>query len=129
MSRSGSDVSQGQQGDCVSMQGRMNTIENHSQPDIVWFEPDFSSICSVGKRPFWGTIKFEYRPQGQLLEFISVEEWITTLSSQELVIEDIARLAFEEASRVLGDIPLRITVSARTTVHAPVMAQISRGGW
>ena len=111
------------------MQGGMKTIPNEQGLDLVWFEPEFSSICSVGERPFWGTVRFEYRPGKNLLEFISVEQWLVNLASRELVIEDVAHLAFEEASRVLGDIPLRITVSARTTVHAPAGAQISRGEW
>ena len=107
----------------------MDTITNTARIDYIRFEPGFSSICSIQKKPFWGTIIIEYRPVDRLLEFVSVENWITTLASQELTIEDVTRLTFDEVTRVLGDIPLRITVSARTTVHAPVSATIERGRW
>lgn len=111
------------------MQGSITTIPNTPRINLGWFVPVFSSVCSVGKRPFWGTIKIEYKPQDQLLEFVSVEEWIATLALQSVTIEDVARLAFDEVTRALGDIPLRITVSARTTVHAPAGAIIERGSW
>lgn len=61
------------------------------------------------------------------MEFVSVEQWIATLANTRLTIEDVARLAFDEATRALGDIPLRVNVSARTTVHAPASAEIKRG--
>lgn len=105
----------------------IKTIQMDAPPDIIEFEPEFSAICSIGKRPFWGKIKIKYRPmKGTILEFVSVEEWINSLANEVLTIEDLARLAFNEVSRVLGDIPLQIEVFARTTVHAPASATISR---
>lgn len=111
------------------MQSHIATISNISHIAMGWFSPKFSAICSVGQRPFWGTIRIEYRPSTQLLEFVSVENWIATLALQSVTIEDVARLTFDEVTRALGDIPLRITVFARTTVHAPAGAIIERGTW
>ena len=103
----------------------MKTISNKSKVDKVIFRPEFSAICSVGKKPFWGNIKITYYPGGEILEFCSVEEYIKTLANQSVTIEDITRIVFDECLRVLGDIPLRVIVSARTTVHAPASAEIS----
>lgn len=107
----------------------METIPNRAGVTAVTFEPPFFAMCSISGKPFWGTIKIEYRPGSRLLEFISVEAWISTLASQEVTIEEVARIAFDEVSQALGDIPLRVTVSARTTVHAPVSAEIRKGDW
>lgn len=109
--------------------GGMKTIPNESGVTSVTFEPSFSAICSIGKAPFGGTIKIEYKPGTKLLEFISVEAWIATLTAQEVTIEEVTRLTFDAVLRVLGDIPLRVTVFARTTVHAPVSAKIAKGDW
>lgn len=107
----------------------MNVIPNTSHVDGVWFEPEFSAICSIGKRPFWGRMRIEYRPTDLLLEFVSVETFVHALANNSLTIEDLVRTVFDECVRVLGDIPLRVTCNARTTVHAPVGAQIKRGEW
>jgi len=104
----------------------MDTIANVFGGMTIRFEPSFSAICFIGRKPFWGTIQIEYKPDDRLLEFVSIEEWLGILGDQHVVIEEVARLTFDEVTRVLGDIPLRITVSARTTVHAPASAQISR---
>jgi len=104
-------------------------IPNISQVQYVWFEPTFSAICSVGLKPFWGKVKIEYKPQDVLLEFVSVEDFIKALGTRSVTIEDVTRLIFDEVSRALGDIPVRVTVTAETTVHAPAGAQIQRGDW
>ena len=89
----------------------------------------YSAICSVGKKPFWGTVLIEYKPQDLLLEFVSVEDFVKSLGTQSIIIEDVAQLVFYEISRALGDIPLRVSVNARTTVHAPVYVQKKQGDW
>ena len=57
---------------------------------------------------------------------MSAEAFVKDLSEIECTIEEAARIVFDECSRVLGDIPLRVTVFARTTVHAPTSAEIQR---
>ena len=104
-------------------------VENSSKVGLVWFTVPFSAVCSIGKLPFWGKIKIEYRPNTQLLEFVSTENYIKSLGNQSVTIEDVTRLVFDMVSRALGDIPLRVTVTAETTVHAPAGAQIQRGDW
>jgi len=111
------------------MQSEIATIPNTSVVDLVWFEPKYSAICRVGQRPFHGTVRIEYRPVNELIEFVSVERFIHDLASKHIVIEDVARLIFDEITRALGDIPLRIIVTGRTTVHAPAGASIQRGEW
>lgn len=108
----------------------MNIVPNSQRVDYIRFSPAFSVMaCKLGHAPFYGTIEIEYRPTDKLLEFISAEDCIKQFGTMMLTIEDVARLAFDEAARALGDIPLRVTVNARTTVHAPVTAQIKQGDW
>lgn len=106
----------------------IETIPNHANVTRVEFYPKFSAICTVGKAPFWGTVHITYEPTagGALLEFESVEKFLKTLNNQSLVIEEVARVVFDELAGVLGDIPIRVKVSARTTVHAPASAEVSK---
>lgn len=90
---------------------------------------EYSAICSVGRKPFWGTALIEYKPDDMILEFESVDTFVHSLGERHLIIEDVARLVFDELRRVLGDIALRVTVSARTTVHSPVLVKIEEGDW
>jgi len=109
------------------MRSNIDTIANTARVDQVEYHPEFSTICSVGKRPFWGTIDIRFRPGQYLLEFESFDTWLATLANESMVIEDVARRAFDVLSEALGDIPLRVAVHARTTVHAPASAIIERG--
>ncbi len=102
-------------------------IKNTSRIDTIRYSPDFSTICSVGKAPFHGTIEISYSPQDNLLEFESFEQWLFGFANQSMTIEDLCRLVFDTLTEALGDIPLSVTVHARTTVHAPVSANITRG--
>lgn len=104
-----------------------DTIPNTARVGRIQYTPEYAVICSVGKEPFHGTIEITYAPGERLLEFASFEAWLSTFARQEMTIEDLARVTFDELTRVLGDIPLRVTVNARTTVHAPVSATIERG--
>lgn len=107
----------------------MKVIDNTAQVSLVSYKPEFSAVCSIGEVSFYGVIVIKYRPLQSLLEFVSVDEWIMGLAYKKVTIEEVTRLTFDEVTRVLGDIPLCVTVHARTTVHAPVSAQIIRGEW
>lgn len=102
-------------------------IPNESMVHLVNYEPPFSTVCSIGKAPFCGTIEIKFKPGDLLLEFESFEIWLFTLSNQSMTIEDLCRLVFDQLTGALGNIPMSVTVHAKTTVHAPVSAQIKRG--
>ena len=104
------------------------TVPNKSQVSLVRYTTDFSAVCSINNKPIWGSIGFEYAPKEVLLELMSVDEWSQQLTTEKLLAEDVARLAFDEARRVLGDIFLRINVYVETTAHGPVEALIEGGG-
>jgi NADPH-dependent 7-cyano-7-deazaguanine reductase QueF len=103
------------------------TIPNSSQVQLITYTPSFSTICSVGKAPFWGNIAITYKPEQKLLEFEAFEVWLFSLATQQMTIEDLCRLVFNKLTEVLGDIPLAVTVNAMTTVHAPASATIKQG--
>lgn len=103
-------------------------IPNASQVSLVRYATEFSAICSINNAPIWGTIEFEYAPEEVLLELMSVDRWSQQLTIKQLLAEDVARLAFDEARRVLGDIFLRVSVCVDTTAHAPVEVLIEGGG-
>ena len=102
----------------------MKTIPNTAAVEQVTFHAQFSALCSVGHRPFWGDVRFRYQPSAQILEFVSVEEKLNTLANQSVTIEDVARFAFNEARCALGHVPLEVVVFANTTVHGPAEAII-----
>jgi len=103
-------------------------IPNKSKVSLVRYSTEFSAICSINQQPIWGAIEFEYAPREVLLELMSVDEWSQQLTAKQLLAEDVARLAFDEARRVLGDIYLRVSVLVNTTAHAPVEVLIEGGG-
>jgi|WetSurMetagenome_2_1015567.scaffolds.fasta_scaffold238490_2 NADPH-dependent 7-cyano-7-deazaguanine reductase QueF len=102
------------------------TIENKPKVMHITYTPPFSAVCSIGLAPFHGTIEIEYSPQERLLEFESFEDWLRSIANRKMTIEELARLTFDHLSVALGDIRLRVTVKAQTTVHAPVEATIER---
>jgi len=106
------------------MSSAILTIPNTAKVALINYTPAYATICSVGKAPFHGTIDITYEPAEVLLEFMSFEVWLRSLATEQMTIEDLARRAFNELRSVLGDIPLRVTVHAETTVHAPVSATI-----
>jgi len=110
------------------MSTQVTTIPNDSRVKEVQYSPQFSAVCSVGKAPFWGEILIKYKPQDKLLEFESFESWLRENSLTRTTIEGFCRLVFDVLCEVLGDISLSVTVTARTTVHAPVSAIISQTG-
>lgn len=103
----------------------IDTIPNSSNISVIEYYPDYSVICSIGKEAFHGTIEITYYPQDTMLEFMSFESWLKSLALQEMTIEDLCRLVFDQLKTALGDIPLAVTVTAKTTVHAPVRATIT----
>lgn len=105
---------------------KIATITNFSEVTKVSYHPDFSAFCSIGEAPFFGTIEITYYPVKRLLEFESFERWLFDLSNKRMTIEDLARLVFDELTDALGDIPLSVTVNARTTVHARASATVER---
>lgn len=104
----------------------IQTIPNTPQVDRVQFTPTFSTICSVGKAPFWGTITIVFHPSDRLLEFESFEVWLHSMAKDEQTIEDLCRVVFDALTQVLGFGRLFVEVNASTTVHAPASVTIER---
>ena len=109
----------------MSKEKNFKTIPNEPKVTILRYEPKYATICSIGKEEFTGTILIEFHPDLLLLEFMSFEEWLRSLIKREMTIEELCRLVFDELLAALGDIPLVVTVTAKTTVHAPVRATVS----
>lgn len=102
----------------------ITTIPNDTKITRIQYHPRFSVICSIGKAPFHGVIDVSYSPDDKLLEFESFETWLFSLANQSMTIEDLCRLVFDELQNALDCKSLTVTVSAETTVHAPVSATI-----
>lgn len=105
----------------------IETIPNTTGVQRVEYAPEFSVICSVGLAPFHGMIEITFEPVDRLLEFESFERWLKSIALESMTVEDLCRLVLDELRRALGDIPVRVFVRARTTVHAPVGAMIQKG--
>lgn len=97
-----------------------DTIENRYAGIIIRYTPQVEVPCAVTGVPFRGRLRIEYAPDKYLLEYCSFERWLRSLSEQPALIEELGRLVYDKLREALGDIPLRVTLSARTTVHSPV---------
>lgn len=105
----------------------IKTVSNKTNVQHIKYCPNYSTVCSIGQASFWGEMEIVYKPSSKLLEFESFEKWLKTLTLKQLTIEDLCRLVFDTLSEVFGDIPLSVTIHAKTTVHAPVSATIKQG--
>lgn len=101
-----------------------STIPNDSNIRDIEYHPHYSCICSVGKTPFHGTMDIYFRPISHLLEFMSFEEWLLTLSNKPMTIEELTRLVYNELEKILKPTSLHVTVHAETVVHGRVSAGI-----
>ena len=106
--------------------GEVMTIPNDAGELRVEYAPEFSTLCSVGRRPFYGTLRIAFEPGDLLLEFEAFERWLASLALQSFTIESLCRTVFDKLTDVLGDVPLSVAAEACTTVHAPVTATIER---
>jgi NADPH-dependent 7-cyano-7-deazaguanine reductase QueF len=102
------------------------TIPNDCGWILVKYHPEYSTLCTIGKRPFYGHIDIEFFPEELLLEFGAFETWLHGIALSENTVESLCRGVFDLLTNKLGEIPLRVEVHAKTTVHAPVSAIIER---
>lgn len=94
-------------------------------PHLVTLTTPFSSVCSVGMKPFWGTIEVVYAPEtNRLIEFVSLEEFIEGFAGQRTTIEEVCRLVEREITTNYNPDYLKVTVRASTTVHGDAVATI-----
>lgn len=106
------------------------TFKMTHPPTQISYHPDFEANCSIGKEKFQGCCFISYEPTNLLIEFESFEKWLRKeMEKEPITIEESARRIFHALIAELGDIPLQVTVSARTTVHASVEAHYSTEKW
>jgi len=107
------------------------TIEMKNPPTEISFHPDFKAHCKIGGKIFHGDCYITYCPtKDTLIEFESFEDWLgKEMMRESITIEEAAYRIYCAMVAALGDIPLQVTVSARTTVHAPVEAHYSNAKW
>lgn len=105
-------------------------FEMENPPTEVSYHPDIRPFCRIGQAIFDGELYISFRPDKRLLEFESFERWLRKeFDNKPMTIEEAAQRVFSALEEALGDIPLQVTVSARTTVHAPVEAHYSNEKW
>jgi NADPH-dependent 7-cyano-7-deazaguanine reductase QueF len=103
----------------------IQTIPNDCRVQFIEYHPEFSIICSVGNAPFHGTINITYEPNDKLIEFLSFEEWLYSISKTNETIESLCRLVFDVLIENLGNIKLTVEVRAETQIHSPASARIT----
>lgn len=104
----------------------MQAIENEANVHFVEYTTPFISTCRLVGDRIEGDITIAYEPSEWLLELTSVEDWVVDLLEKKIIVEEVARLTFDAATRALGDIPLIVSVVGRTPAHAPVRAIVRR---
>lgn len=105
-------------------------IPNTPKATFVRYSPEASPICPIGNDTLEGYFIIAYYPDGYLLEYMEFEEWLSKeVTGKRLTVEEATRLTFDRVSGLLGDIPLSVSYSAWSSVHAPVDVQISNERW
>lgn len=106
----------------------VKTLPNQPKIERIAYTPTVSTVCPVEDVPFEARIEITFNPGEHLLEFVSFDDWLKErVKYKKHTIEDLTRLVFDKVTEVLGDIPLSVTVTGTTTVHAPARATIKRG--
>lgn len=105
----------------------MGVVDNTAEVELVRYRPSFEAICSISNIPFSGTLEIQIRPRHKLIEFIDFDRRLNeAISEKPILLEDVARIAVDLVKEDLGGgIPVRVTVYAMTTAHAPAEARIS----
>ena len=108
------------------------TIQNMCEvgdiPMVIGYHPNYSTLCTIGKRPFYGHLDIEYIPKSVLLEFEAFEDWLHTLALRDFTVESLCQKIFDVLRGELQDpVYLKVEVHADTTVHAPVSATLELG--
>lgn len=105
-----------------------NPCDTGEIPMVIGYHPTYSTLCSIGHRPFYGHLDIEYIPREVLLEFVGFENWLHTLALQEFTVENLCQRVFEVLrDGLLDPVYLKVEVHADTTVHAPVSATLELG--
>jgi len=88
------------------------------------------AFCSVTYVPFVAEVEFEYVPGYDLVEFESFDEWLgKEVATEPHTIESMGLRIFSALLEVLGDIPLAVYISAKTTVHGPAETEVINSKW
>lgn len=83
------------------------------------------AFCSVTFVPFTAEVFFEYLPDDKLVEFESFDEWLgKEVATEPHTIESMGLRIFSALLEVLGDIPLTVNATAKTTVHGPAETEV-----
>lgn len=102
----------------------IETIANANRVEWVMYTPTCSVKCPVNASHYDADLIVIYRPDELLLEVESFDAWCAERADRSLIVEDFCRLVFGILRERLGQIPLHVTVRARTTAHAPLWASI-----
>jgi len=100
-------------------------IYNDCDITLIKYRPKFSTLCTIGKSPFSGTILIEFEPDKYLLEFEAFEVWVYEHSTKSYTVESYARLVYDMLQELLSPKSLIVVVDANTIKHGNVSATIS----
>jgi NADPH-dependent 7-cyano-7-deazaguanine reductase QueF len=81
----------------------------------------FKAICSVTDKEFSGEIIIEYHPTDKVLEYISAEEVVNSITKQKLTAEDLVQQIFQEVDKSINPSYLKVLVDVKhSNAHKPV---------
>ena len=95
----------------------MKVLEHSQGLSEVEFECEFALVCPVPNRPYVGKVRVRYRPDKLLLEFISVQDWLSGLDNG--TVEDVCAAVFVALWEAARPRWLRVEVEAVAVVHGP----------
>lgn len=80
----------------------------------------FEAICSVTDKKFRGFIISEYFPNDEVVEYVSLEEFIQNETKKQLTAEELANIVFQEINNAIKPNYLKITVDVKSSdAHQP----------
>jgi NADPH-dependent 7-cyano-7-deazaguanine reductase QueF len=85
----------------------------------------FEAICSITDKNFGGVIISEYHPNNEVIEYVSLEDFIKNITKKKLTAEELANLVFQEISNLIAPVYLNVLVDVKTSdAHQPTKVWI-----
>ncbi len=87
----------------------------------------FEAICSVTDKLFKGFVVVEYQPNNEVIEYVSLENYVIKISKRKLTAEELANQIFQEVDNSIKPKHLKILVDVKNSeAHQPAEIWIEK---
>tara|TARA_Y100000034_G_scaffold107353_1_gene136826 strand:+ start:230 stop:550 length:321 start_codon:yes stop_codon:yes gene_type:complete len=80
----------------------------------------FEAVCSVTDKKFKGFVISEYHPNNEVIEYVSLENYVINITKKKLTAEELANMVFQEVKKTIKPKYLKVTVDVKSSeAHQP----------